>query len=136
MTRADDALRLLAMEDAFDGTAAAIRRHPTHNGEHWLATFADELDTVSKARNNIVYCAFLSDDNLSAAVQIGEKLAEVAVVADLMSPYAGVDLLSPGVLRRITAPKVGHQGLPQEARPFRAGRNAVLIERSGGNIVG
>ena len=113
MTRADDALRLLAMADAFDGTAAAIRRHPTHNGEHWLATFADELDTVSKARNNIVYCAFLSDDNLSddnlsAAVQIGEKLAEVAVVADLMSPYAGVDLLSPGVLRRITAPRIDH----------------------------
>jgi hypothetical protein len=42
----------------------------------WRETFASELDVVSRARNNIVWQDWISDDNLGAACKIARTLIE------------------------------------------------------------
>lgn len=40
----------------------------------WFNSFAEELETVRRARNNVVYAEYLDDDNLEAAANIAERL--------------------------------------------------------------
>lgn len=48
----------------------------------WEATFRDDIDVVLRARNNITIGVSISMENLRAAVQIGERLADVAETTD------------------------------------------------------
>lgn len=44
----------------------------------WLTLFGDELETVRRARNNVVYGEPISDGNLAAAAQIAERILQLA----------------------------------------------------------
>jgi len=63
-------------------TAAA--RHGEPPGEfitRWLVLFADELQVVWRARNNVQWGEWISDGNVAAAMQIAEKLLDSARAA-------------------------------------------------------
>ena len=44
----------------------------------WMNLFSDELETVRRARDNIVYSEYLDDESLAAAADIAERLRSVA----------------------------------------------------------
>lgn len=54
----------------------------------WLGLFSDELETVRRARNNVVWGEFISDDNVAAAVQIAETILNLAKSAPAEIPDA------------------------------------------------
>lgn len=44
----------------------------------WLEMFGEELDTVRRARNNVVWGDYISDGNVAAAAQIAEQILHLA----------------------------------------------------------
>lgn len=50
--------------------------HPTLT--RWINLFRGELETVQRARNNIVFDEYIEDDNLAAAADIAERLRGLA----------------------------------------------------------
>jgi len=44
----------------------------------WALVFADELRTVQLARNSVVHAKILSDDSLRNAIEIADRLVEIA----------------------------------------------------------
>ena len=74
---ADAWLAKLAAKDSYDLPAEPLQR--------WFALFADEIDAVQRAANTIVANQPISDDNLAAAAQIGEKVLQLARQASEMS---------------------------------------------------
>jgi hypothetical protein len=44
----------------------------------WINLFRDDLETVRRARNNIVFNEYIEDDNLAAAADIADRLRNLA----------------------------------------------------------
>lgn len=62
--------------------AAPVRgARPAVMLDRWLVLFADELETVRRARNNILWKQPISNGNVAAAVRIAERLLQLAKTA-------------------------------------------------------
>lgn len=51
---------------------------PAHLLTRWANLLSEEIDTVKRARNNVLYNVPLDDRNLAAAADIAEMLVEAA----------------------------------------------------------
>lgn len=54
---------------------------PTDLMVRWIEMFANELETVRRARNNVEWGEYISDGNVAAALQIAERILQLAKTA-------------------------------------------------------
>ena len=100
--RPRNAARLVEVVDALDAVADVAAGHPCSDEtpgwlqrlaapvrggrpsamlDRWLVLFSDELETVRRARNNILWKQPISNGNVAAAVRIAERLLQLAKAA-------------------------------------------------------